>query len=215
MRDFLKLTFTSCLGVFAAFVSLILIGIVWGAVAAITGSDTTEIKKNAVLELKFDKPIPEKTDNAQSSGKFDFDTEETVGLSDIVKSIRKAATDEKIKGIYLNLELAGMGGATASVVRRELLNFKKSGKWIYAYAESYTQGEYYMASVADKVFLHPLSGVMSGIDFKGMGVVMPFYKGLLDKLEVKPHIFGRECIATWRINTQHNCFYLIIFAYFF
>jgi protease IV len=192
MRDFFKLTFTSCLGVFAALVGLFLIAIVWGAVAVATGTGgggDTAIKNNAVLELKFDHPIPEKTDNAPSGGDFSFDTEETVGLNDILKSIRNAKTDSKIKGVFLNLELAGMGGATASAIRRELIDFKQSGKWIYAYSESYTQGEYYMASVADKVFLHPLSGVMSGIDFKGMGVVMPFYKGLLDKLEVKPQIF--------------------------
>jgi protease IV len=191
MRDFFRLTLTSCLGVFAAFAGLFLVAIIWGAVAVATGSGNgdTAIKKNAVLELKFDKPIPEKTDNSASGGKFSFNTDQTIGLNDIVKSIRNAKTDDKIKGIFLNLELSGMGGATASVVRRELLDFKTSGKWIYAYSESYTQGEYYLASVADKVFLHPLSGVTSGIDFKGMGVVMPFYKGLLDKLEIKPQIF--------------------------
>jgi protease IV len=189
MRDTFKLIFTSCLGVFAAFASLFLVAIIWGLVAAATGSDKADIKKNAVLELSFDKAIPEKTDNSASSGKFSFDTDETIGLNDIVKSIRKAKTDEKIKGIYLNLDMSGMGGATASTIRRELVDFKQSGKFIVAYAEQYSQGEYYLASVADKVFLHPLSGVMSGIDFKGMGVVMPFYKGLLDKLEVKPQIF--------------------------
>jgi protease IV len=184
MGQFFKFVFASCLGVFLAMVALFFFGIV--SVAGLAGSaEEGTIKKaeaNSVLEIKLDNSVPEMTDNVEKSP---FETHKVAGLTDIVKGIDHAATDNNIKGIVINTPMPMMGMATASVLRQALDNFKKSGKFIYAYGDYYTQKGYYLASVADNVMINP----MGGIEFMGLSAEIPFMKGLFDKLDIKWQIY--------------------------
>jgi len=143
-----------------------------------------KVPKNSILELTLNKPISERTtDNPFSgasvlSGKFGSPKQ---GLDDIVKVIRMATVDKRIKGIYLNVSTVQAGWATTEAIRKELLDFKKSGKFIYAYSEGYSEKAYYLASVADKVFLYP----EGGLEMNGVNVTIAFYKGLTEKLGVE------------------------------
>lgn len=107
------------------------------------------------------------------------------GLDKILASIKKAKTDEKIKGIFLDLSAIPTGIATIEEIRNALIDFKKSKKFIISFGDGYTQGAYYVGSVADKVYLHP-EGM---IEWKGLSAQIMFFKGLLEKLEVDAQIF--------------------------
>lgn len=143
-----------------------------------------KVPKNSILELTFSKPISERTtDNPFSGASFLGGKMGSTkqGLDDIVKVIRMAAADKRIKGIYLNAGSVQAGWATTEAIRKELIDFKKSGKFIYAYSEGYTEKAYYLASVADKVFLYP----EGGFELNGVNVTIAFYKGLTEKLGVE------------------------------
>ena len=106
-------------------------------------------------------------------------------LYEILGAIDHASTDSNIKGIYINCDGAGMGVASATAIRNALISFKKkSGKWIYAYGNDIAQGDYYAASVADKIFLNPAGA----LDIHGLTSSILFYKGLLDKIGVEMQI---------------------------
>ena len=182
MGQFIKFAFASCLGIFlfivAAFGLLALVGLSSG------GETKIKIKANSVLELNFDKVIPELTDNVQKDP-FDLEQQKVVGLHDMIKSIRSAADDKNIKGIIIYPE-GGVGGAAASEAMREALkDFKDSGKFIYSYATFYSQNNYYLASTADSVFIHP----MGFVDFRGFAASIPFLKEMLDKVGVNMKVF--------------------------
>lgn len=109
---------------------------------------------------------------------------ETVGLDDLLSNIRLAKTDDRIEGIYLDGGSLSMAPASAKAIRDALLDFKTSGKWIIAYASSYGQTNYYVASVADKIFLNPTAS----IDWNGLTAQKAYYKRLLDKLGIEMQI---------------------------
>ncbi len=184
MRQFFKFVFASCLGVFIAMIAVFFFGIASIAGLASSGEDANvkEVKDNSVLELKLESPIPEMTDNVEKSP---FESHKTAGLRDIIESIERAANDSKIKGILINTRSVSTGFATISAVREAIENFKKSGKFVYAYADSYSQSGYFLASVADSVMLNPGGDV----DFKGFAAEIPFMKGLFDKLDIKWQIY--------------------------
>lgn len=185
MNQFVKNVFASCLGVAIAMVGIFFLGIFLIAGLAGSGDAPTVVSDSSVLHLTFDQPVPEQTNNLEMNP-FDFDQPEILGLNDIVKTIEHAATDDKIKGIYLNPENGlGMGVASAASVRAALVKFKESGKFVVAYAKSYTQGAYYLSSVADKVYLNPVGSV----DLHGFAAVMPFFKDMLDRIGVKMEVF--------------------------
>src|SRR5436190_1721199 len=142
--------------------------------------------KNSILELTFDHPIKERTSrNPFEDLKFpSLRSDQDLGLNDILKNIEKAKKDSRIKGIFLNLSAMQAGISTVEEIRDALLDFKDSHKFIYAYSESYTQGTYYLASVADKIYLNP----QGNLDFKGLHTELAFFKGALEKLEVEPEI---------------------------
>jgi protease-4 len=186
MSQFVKFLFASCLGTALALGLLTVIGFSWlmGAASAATEKKSVEMQPNSVLELDFQQPIPEKTNNLQMDP-FDMENDQVLGLSDIVANIRKAKNDADIKGIYLNVSMLAAGKATSATLRNALAEFKTSGKFVVAYANYYTQGAYYLASVADSILMSP-QGV---VDFRGYSSMIPFYKGMLDKLDVKMKIF--------------------------
>jgi protease IV len=186
MRQFFKFLFASCLGTMLALVALFFIGA--GAIGSLA-SKVTEDKKdsiepNSVLELDFKVGIPEKTNNTPMDF-FDKDREDVLGLTDMVSAIKSAKEDANIKGIYLNASALSAGKATSSVLRDAILDFKTSGKFVYAYANYYTQNAYYIVSAADSILLNPVGMV----EFKGLSSTVTYFKGMLDKLDVKMKIF--------------------------
>lgn len=109
----------------------------------------------------------------------------SVGLVEVLNAISNAKTDDKIKGIYIKSGSSANGLASLEQIRDAVKDFKTSGKFVVTYAESYSQTDYYTASVADSIYVHP----MGGVEIKGLASSIMFFKGALDKLEVKPEIF--------------------------
>ncbi len=183
MRQFLKFTFASCLGIFLAMIVLFFLGVFSLAGLAMgEDADVKEVKKNSILELKLEGNLPELTDNVEKSP---FQNNKVIGLRDLLMSIERAANDDKIKGIVIYPPTSSAGFSTMSAIRNALLTFKKSGKFIYAYGDSYSQTAYFLASVADTVMLNP----NGDIEFKGFAAELPFMKGLFDKLDMKWQIY--------------------------
>ncbi len=182
--NFFKTVLASCLGVVLATFAVFLIGsMVLGSLVA-AGDTAKKVEANSILEINFGKPIPEKTNNI-ATDPLAFETESVLGLHDMVAAIESAKDNDKIKGIYLDLSAAPGGRATSSVLREALVDFKDSGKFILAYSIAYSQGTYYIASVADEVLMHPLGGV----DFLGFSAQIPFFKDMLDRLGVKMQVY--------------------------
>ena len=186
MNQFFKNVFSSAIGVLLALV--VLIGLVFLIAligAALGGGEQVKVSKKTVLHIKLDQPIPEKTNNVEMSP-FSFNTDKVIGLNDILSSIHHAAGDDKIEGIFLDLNPGtAIGLATAGAIRDALLEFKDSGKFIIAWSKNYSQGAYYLASVADKVYL----GSLGGIDLHGFAATITFFKEMLDKLGIKMQVF--------------------------
>lgn len=167
--------------------SIISLLIIAGIFATFSNEEPVTVKSNSVLSLDLDYDIPEQTTYEPFSvfSFSDFDPTLDPGVYDIVKNIQKAKDDADIKGIYLNFGFAGGGMATIEQIRNALEDFKKSGKFVIAYAEIFTERTYYLSSVADKVFVNP----KGSIEFNGSNAQYMFYKHLLDKIGVEPQIF--------------------------
>lgn len=188
MKQFFKFVFASLLGSIIAGIIMIFIIFLFigGLIAGASSEKSVDFSPNSVLELKFTYPIAERTPNNPLSafGFLGIDGEKTLGLNDILASIKKAKTDSNIRGIFLNESFMTSGEATTEEIRNALIDFKKSGKFIVAYSEVYTQGFYYLASVADKIYMNP-KGIF---DFKGFNSKITFLKGALDKLGIEAQI---------------------------
>ena len=183
MKQFFKMTLATICGI-AIFITVMGLFFVISLVGMIASdSASTKVKDNSVFVINLDGTINER---AEEGTPFDallgMGNMSTMGLDDLIASIRKAKDEEDIKGIYLEGGLASFDApATAQQLRDALKDFKKSGKWIVAYADQYMQGAYYVASVADNIYLN----VEGMIDFKGLGGKGEYYKGLYDKLGIK------------------------------
>jgi protease-4 len=188
MKQFFKTVLASMLGVFLSTIVLFLFFIILlvGVASSLESGETATIESESILHLKLSGDILERSnDNPFSNfNPLSPSLEKADGLDEIIESIEKASRDEKIKGIYLDVESIGAGMATMEEIRVALEKFRKSGKFIYSYADIYMQGSYYLASVSDKVWLNP----EGAFDFRGMSASIPFFKGALEKLEVKPEI---------------------------
>ncbi len=143
-----------------------------------------EVRPNSVLKLQFNQPIPEQTNNLEMNP-FDLENQKILGLNAISETIDAAANDDDIKGIFLDLEFVNMGLSSATVVRDALLKFKESGKFVISNSKYYSQGAYYLASAADKVYLNPAGSV----DLHGFSAMMPFYKEMMDKMGINMQVF--------------------------
>jgi protease-4 len=184
MKQFFKFVLATIVGVFL--VSIIMLVIVVGIVVSASGESDKPVDDNSILNISFKNPIPERTPNnpLAALGALGFDNDKSIGLNDILASIKKAKTDDHIKGIYLHDSYMMGGQATTEEIRNALIDFKKSKKFIIAYGEVYTQSFYYLASVADKVYINP-KGIF---DFSGMSSQVTFFKGALDKLGIEAQI---------------------------
>lgn len=181
---FFKLFFTSCLGTLMGLATIVG-GFVFFGVQA-SQSNQPSIKPNSVLKLKFNKPVPELSNNV-AENRYDVEemVAEHVGLADACKLIDLAKEDDNIKGIYLDLSSVPLGWATSKVLRNKLKEFKAEDKFIMSYGTYYDQKSYYLASVATDLYLHP----HGNFAFTGFAAQMLYFKGLLDKLGVKMQIF--------------------------
>jgi protease-4 len=188
MWQFIKYSLATVFGLFLfSIVSLLLLA---GVGAAIGSSDEVfDLKDNSVLRLDLNRPIVENatTEDNPFSAITDvyFAPTENVGLIQVLSALERAKVDPKIKGIYLDASFPMAGYAQLSEIREAIQKFQKSGKFVYAYANSYTEKGYYISSVADKTYLNP-NGLL---DFNGISVQYTFYKKALDKLEIEPLVF--------------------------
>lgn len=187
MKDFLKFTLATVTGIILSSIVLFIIGMVtlFGIMAA---SDTeTIVKKNSVMILDLNGTLVERTqeDPLGILSQLFNDDSNTYGLDDILSSIKKAKENEDIKGIYLQANSLETSYASLQEIRNALLDFKESGKFVIAYADSYTQGLYYLSSAADKVLLNP-KGM---IEWRGIASTPLFYKDLLQKIGVEMQVF--------------------------
>ena len=182
MRQFLKFVLATLTGLalFALLGFVLLLGI--GAALG-SDDDDKEVAANSVLELKLDRPITERQQGAEfnplgASGA-------TIGLVNLKEAIRRAADDDDIKGILLNLEIVQGGMASLTEVRSALLDFKKAGKFIVAYHEVCSEKSYYLSSVANEIYLHP----QGTLEFNGLSSETLFFKRLFEKAGIEPYIF--------------------------
>ena len=187
MKDFLKFTLATVTGIILSSIVLFIIGMVtlFGIVS--TSDTETVVKKNSVMMLDLNGTLVERTQESPLGilSELFSDDSNTYGLDDILSSIKKAKENENIKGIYLQASMLGTSYASLQEIRNALLDFKESGKFIIAYGDSYTQGLYYLSSVADKVLLNP-KGM---IEWRGIASAPLFYKDLLQKLGIEMQIF--------------------------
>lgn len=188
MKQFFKFMFASLLGTFIAIGLgiLFIFLIISVSVNSISKDKEVIIAKNSILHIKLSEPITDRSSDPDISD-LDFTSLELkghIGLNQITKSLRHAANDANIKGIYLDIQDVSAGIATLTEIRNALLEFKKSRKFIVSYAEAYSQGAYYLASTADKIYVNPAGGM----DWRGIKAEIMFYKNALDKLGIEPQV---------------------------
>lgn len=187
MKDFLKFTCATVAGVIISGVVLFIFGVLT-LFSILSVSDTaTVVEKNSLMMLNLNGTLVEhkQEDPLDLLSQLMGDERQSYGIDDILSSIRKAKDNENIKGIYLQAGALATSYASLQEIRNALLDFKESGKFIIAYADNYTQGLYYLSSVADRLLLNP-KGM---IEWKGLGASSLFYKGLLEKVGVEMQIF--------------------------
>lgn len=186
--NFFKTFLASLLAFFVAnFVWFFLFIIIVAGIAAI-GSSTTIVEPKSVLKIDLSESIVDQPVNDPLAG-FDpmsMNVQKSVSNMQVMNAIESAAQDDNIEGIYINL--TGAGTASAALleeVRDYITAFKESGKFVVAYGEVYSQGGYYLASVADSIYLNPVGEM----DWRGLAMQVMFYKGALDKLGIEPQVF--------------------------
>lgn len=148
-------------------------------------SDKYNLKDNTVLTLKLEGTLSERVEPNSFLDLIGQNTDLEIGLDDILSSIKKAKENDNIKGIYINAGAFAASNASLKEIRDQLADFKESGKFIIAYADVYSQGCYYLSSVADKVIMNP----QGNLDLHGLSSSPTFYKGLLDKIGIEMQIF--------------------------
>ena len=182
MRSFFKIFFASLLALVVFVIIVFFFGI--GFISGLAGSPKVVIGPKAVLVLDLNESFAEKTTDDPLAGLSD--TRYNVpGVFDVLRMIRYAKSDSAIKGIYIKAGGNDNGLATTEEIRNALIDFKKSGKFIIAFADVMPLKAYYGASIADKIYCNP----KGGIEWKGFTTTMPYLKGSLDKLEIQPEIF--------------------------
>lgn len=187
MKNFFKMVLATIVGIFIS--SLIMFFVLLGIIGVIVASSSApiEIKSNSILKLTFNKPIVDRSPNNPLAGLgfYGIGKAKQDGLTEIIDNIKKAKEDANIKGIYLEFAYIPARIATIEEIRNALVDFKKSGKFIIAYADYFTQKSYYLSSIADKIFLNPEGGV----DFLGLRSELMFYKGTFEKLGIEVQVF--------------------------
>lgn len=186
MKNFIKYTAATVLGVLLTIGILSVISLVFVGSLLVSSSSTSSVKKNSVLTLTLSGEMVERSEKDNPLYSLLGADIQQLGLEDVLNAIKKAKTDDNIKGIYIKSGLfVGAEPASLQAVRKALLDFKKSGKFIYAYGDMYTQATYYLASTADKVILNPAGS----LTWHGMSMQVTYYTDLLKKVGIKAEVF--------------------------
>lgn len=186
MSNFFKILFGSCLGTLLALGTLFFLGVSTIAGLAASTEEKPKVSANSILEIDL-VSVPELSGNQPLDSPLagGFDTDETVGLHDLIRAIENAKDDDDVKGIYLNNSFNAIPFTTLRLLREAVEDFRSSGKFVIAYAPYYEQKAYYLASASDEIFMGPLGAV----DFRGLGAEVPFFKNMLDKVGVRMEVF--------------------------
>lgn len=184
MKDFFKFTLATITGIILTSIVMFVISII--VVFSMLSSTETEtvVKKNSIMMLDLNGSLVERTSDNIFKELFDKE-DSTYGLDDILASIKKAKENDDIKGIYIQATSLNANFASLQEIRDALDDFKKSGKFIVAYSDNYTQGMFYLSSVANKVLLNP----KGAIEWRGLASQPLFLKGLLEKLGIEMQVF--------------------------
>ena len=180
---FIKNILSSCLGAIIGFI--VLIGIFILTLRIMASEGEFEVSDNSVLQLKLNTPIAEMDVEDPLGELFPGASEQRVGLIQLKQAIAHAKDDAQIKGIYLSINHLMTGIASVDEIRNSLIDFRKGGKWVVAYSDDYSEGGYYLASAADKVYLNP----EGDLELNGLATEVTFFKKMFDKLEIKPEVF--------------------------
>lgn len=180
---FLSNVIATVVGLFV-FLMLMFFGIIFIATLFGGESESESLKNNSVLELNLEDVKYDYAGKYKDPWMSFFSEEENIGLSDIINAIDIASMDDNIKGISILNNVSNLGMTQSKDLRNALANFKKSGKFVMAYANTYTQKEYYLNSVASSIYLNPVGE----LDFKGLSSEIMFYKDLQDKTGVKMEV---------------------------
>jgi len=186
MKEFFKYVFATVVGIVISSIVLGIIGFVIfiGMIASVGSEKDTVIKKNSVLYLNLDQAITERTPESSFGQLFGGSNDKSIGFNDVIRALKKAQNDDNIQAVYINVSAPNAGMATMLEVRNAIIDFRKSKKPVIAYSETYSQGAYYLASAASKIYLNP----EGELTFKGFSSELMFFKGALEKLGIEAQI---------------------------
>ena len=185
MKEFFKYVLATIVGIILTSIIFTIITIV--SVAGMVANEGTSgsVPKNSVLRIKLQGEIVDRAGEGSPMDFLNYGEDFTIGLDQALDALKKAAKNDRVKGIYLEAGSLGAYPADLQELRRALVEFKESGKWIVAYGDSYSRAAYYLCSVADEVFLNPIGS----IDWSGMSSPPIFFTGLMKKIGVKMQVF--------------------------
>ncbi len=190
MKDFFKNLLASFLGCSIAlgvisFISFVIFAIILASSISLGSEESYDLKDNTVFTLKLSGTLSDRVEENPLASLLGQDVTEEMALDEILSAIKKAKENDKIQGIYIHAGLFSASSASLKEIRDQIVDFKKSGKFVIAYADTYTQGCYYLATAADKLIINPIGN----LDLHGLAAGPTFYKGLLDKLGIEIQIF--------------------------
>ncbi|HEY0678098.1 MAG TPA: signal peptide peptidase SppA [Chitinophagaceae bacterium] len=183
MRNFLKMFLAAILALIVFCLISFFFFIGW--VGALAAADKVKVGPKAVLVVDLSEPFPEKMQSNPLADLGFEDQYDKPGIFDVVRMIRKASNDSAVKGIFIKANTNSNGFAGSEEIRNAILEFKGTGKFVYAHGDVISQKAYYVSSVADKIYCNP----KGALDWRGLAVQMLFLKGTLQKLEIEPQIF--------------------------
>ncbi|MDY3097874.1 MAG: signal peptide peptidase SppA [Bacteroidaceae bacterium] len=185
MKDFIKYTMATVVGL--VLVSIIMGILTFVSMAGMIASEgmSSPIEKKSVLRITLKGSITERAGEENPLSKLGGETTQQIALDQTLQALEKAAKNDKIEGIYMEGGILSAYPAEVQELRQALLKFKKSGKWIIAYADTYSRSAYYLCSVADKVYLNPIGM----LDWSGLSSNPMFFTGLMKKLGIKMQVF--------------------------
>lgn len=188
MRSFFKYVLATVTGLIITFFLVFIIGaiIIGSIINSAMKEQTTTVVENSILTMKMDFMVTERTvpNPFEDLDIPNFSSMRTLGLNDILARIKAAETDDKIKGILLDVSTVSANFASLQEIRDALVTFKESGKFVVAYSEYYSQKAYFLASTAEQIYINP----EGGMDFQGLSSEIPFLKGTLDKIGIDMQI---------------------------
>jgi protease-4 len=185
--QFLKNVLASFIGTFVAMFLVLAVFVIIIIAAVSSGSDDKQVsvKDNSILHIVLNQEVVERgSDNDVNFNPATFQSESKLGLNHFIQDLEKAKSDDKIKGVFLEVVNFGASPSTIYDMRKAILDFKASGKWIMAYGENYSQGGYYLASAANEVYMYPTGT----FDWRGLSTELMFFKQMFDKLEIEAQV---------------------------